>query len=228
MVKFLTFLAIFCINFYANELNTSAVNNANIISHELGINKMSVKFVTSDSVSPKLFIKAIEHSLNKISVSIESVDEFINLDVISYLVEVEAQNSINVAMIQNALSKNGLNTTNTSFQNGRVVLNLDAKNINIKGDAEAIDGKVRLTRSNVPYLLNVRNFNKAQIVSDEPNTWIPLIRLYDNNFNKVAKLQEFSIHSNYDVNLSGARYMLLGDNISMNNIKNEIVVKLIK
>ena len=58
---------------------------------------------------------------------------------------------------------------------------------------------------------------------------MPLIRIYDKNLNQITAIKEKEIKTTVSINLTtDAKYALISDNADINNIKNEIVIKLIK
>ena len=58
---------------------------------------------------------------------------------------------------------------------------------------------------------------------------MPLVRIYDKNLNQIDLKRENEIKTNYTINLaSDAKYALISDNSDITNIKNEIIIKLIK
>ena len=58
---------------------------------------------------------------------------------------------------------------------------------------------------------------------------MPLVRIYDKNLNQIDLKKENEIKTNYTINLANdAKYALISDNSDITNIKNEIIIKLIK
>ena len=71
--------------------------------------------------------------------------------------------------------------------------------------------------------------NSLNIISNEPNKWVPLVRIYDKNLNQIDLKRENEIKTNYTINLANdAKYALISYNSDIANIKNEINIKLIK
>ena len=86
-----------------------------------------------------------------------------------------------------------------------------------------------LVKSGGTYLVGVAGASGLNIISNEPNKWVPLVRIYDKNLNQIDLKRENEIKTNYTINLANdAKYALISDNNDINNIKNEIIIKLIK
>ena len=84
-------------------------------------------------------------------------------------------------------------------------------------------------KSGGTYLVDVAGASGLNIVSNEPNRWVPLVRIYDRNLNQTYVKKENQIRSSYSIILpNDAKYALISDNNDINNIKNEIIIKLIK
>ena len=58
---------------------------------------------------------------------------------------------------------------------------------------------------------------------------MPFVIIFDINLNLIVVKKENQIRSSYSIRLpNDAKYALISDNNDINNIKNEIIIKLIK
>ncbi|MCD8213079.1 MAG: hypothetical protein LUC34_03360, partial [Campylobacter sp.] len=130
-------------------------------------------------------------------------------------------------LLEEALLENGFGILDFSRQDGNLVVVLDAKDAKISSARIAFEEEAVLRRFGRSYFLDTNGSSALEIISKEPNRWVPLIRIYNKNLEQIANYEEHETMYKYDIELpNDAKYVLIDDNIDINNIKNEIIVKL--
>ena len=99
----------------------------------------------------------------------------------------------------------------------------------LKATKVNFDEETPLLKSGGTYFVDVEGASSLDIASKESNRWMPLVRIYDKNLNQIDSIKEEQAKTAVSINLAiGAKYALISDNVDINNIKNEIIIKLIK
>ena len=190
---------------------------------------LNLKFTTSDEISPAIFVKALNFSLDMMGTNIARVNEFSNLSPISYSLIALKSGGIDPVLLAQALDASGFGILEFSRQSGNLVISLEAKDAQIKSGEPIFGEEFVLPRSAGAYFLNTGGASELEIVSNEPSRWVPLVRIYDKNLEQIVSFEVHKAMHKYDLQLpSDAKYVLISDNIDINNIKNDISVKLSK
>ena len=148
---------------------------------------------------------------------------------ISYGILALKSGGIDPNLLNFTLSKSGFKIMGFDRLDGNLALYLDAKNMSLDASKVNFNEETPLVKSGGVYIVDVAGASSLNIISNEPNKWVPLVRIYDKNLNQIDLKRENEIKTNYTINLANdAKYALISDNNDITNIKNEIIIKLIK
>lgn len=211
------------------ELVTRLKQTASFDSASFGSNSLNLKFISQEKVPSALFVKSINLALDDANISISRINSLNNSDQISYGLLAIKNGGIEPNLLDTTLAQSGFKILGFDRVDGNLEIFLDAKKMSLKAISVNFNEETPLLKSGGTYLVDVAGANGLNIISNEPNKWVPLVRIYDKNLNQIDLKRENEIKTNYTINLANdAKYALISDNTDINNIKNEIIIKLIK
>ena len=180
-------------------------------------------------MSKRLLVKSINSTLDDANISISRINSLKNGDQISYGISAIKNGGIDPSLLSLALSQSGFKILGFDRVDGNLEIFLDAQNMILKAAKVNFDEETPLLKSGGTYFVDVEGASSLDIASKESNRWMPLVRIYDKNLNQIDSIKEEQAKTAISINLAiGAKYALISDNVDINNIKNEIIIKLIK
>lgn len=211
------------------ELVSRLKQAASFDSASFGSNSLNLKFISQEKVPPALFVKSINLALDNANISVARVNSLNNINQISYGVLAVKSGGIDPNLLDETLAQSGFKVLGFDRVDGNLEIFLDAKQMSLKAISVNFNEETPLLKSGGTYLVDVAGASELNIVSNEPNRWVPLVRIYDRNLNQTYIKKENQIRYSYSIILpNDAKYALISDNNDINNIKNEIIIKLIK
>lgn len=211
------------------ELVTRLKQAASFDSASFGSNSLNLKFISQEKVPSALFVKSINLALDDANISISRINSLNNSDQISYGLLAIKNGGIDPNLLDTTLAQSGFKILGFDRLDGNLALYLDAKNMSLDASKVNFNEETPLVKSGGVYIVDVAGASNLNIISNEPNKWVPLVRIYDKNLNQIDLKRENEIKTNYTINLANdAKYALISDNNDITNIKNEIIIKLIK
>ena len=210
------------------ELVSRLKQSSNYDALSFSSNSLNLKFISTQKVPSALFVKSINLALEDANISVARVNSLKNGSEISYGILALKSGGIDPNLLNFTLSKSGFKIMGFDRLDGNLALYLDAKNMSLDASKVNFNEESPLVKSGV-YIVDVAGASSLNIISNEPNKWVPLVRIYDKNLNQIDLKRENEIKTNYTINLANdAKYALISDNNDITNIKNEIIIKLIK
>ena len=211
------------------ELVSRLKQSGSFDSASFNSNSLNLKFTSQEKVPSALFVKSINLALEDANISVARVNSLKNGNEISYGILALKSGGIDPNLLNFTLSKSGFKILGFDRVDGNLEIFLDAKKMNLKAISVNFNEETPLLKSGGTYLVDVAGASGLNIISNEPNKWVPLVRIYDRNLNQIDVKKENQIRSSYSIRLpNDAKYALISDNNDINNIKNEIIIKLIK
>ena len=211
------------------ELVSRLKQSGSFDSASFGSNSLNLKFISQEKVPSALFVKSINLALDDANISVSRINSLNNSDQISYGVLAVKSGGIDPNLLDTTLAQSGFKILGFDRVDGNLDIFLDAKKMSLKAISVNFNEETPLLKSGGTYLVDVAGASGLNIISNEPNKWVPLVRIYDKNLNQIDLKRENEIKTNYTINLANdAKYALISDNNDINNIKNEIIIKLIK
>ena len=208
------------------ELVSRLKQSSNYDALSFSSNSLNLKFISTQKVPSALFVKSINLALEDANISVARVNSLKNGNEISYGILALKSGGIDPNF---TLSKSGFKIIGFDRLDGNLALYLDAKNMSLDASKVNFNEETPLVKSGGVYIVDVAGASSLNIISNEPNKWVPLVRIYDKNLNQIDLKRENEIKTNYTINLANdAKYALISDNSDITNIKNEIIIKLIK
>ena len=211
------------------ELVSRLKQAASFDSASFGSNSLNLKFISQEKVPSALFVKSINLALDDANISVSRINSLNNSDQISYGLLAVKNGGIEPTLLDTTLAQSGFKILGFDRVDGNLEIFLDAKKMSLKAISVNFNEETPLLKSGGTYLVDVAGANGLNIISNGPNKWVPLVRIYDKNLNQIDLKRENEIKTNYTINLANdAKYALISDNSDITNIKNEIIIKLIK
>ena len=211
------------------ELVSRLKQSSNYDALSFSSNSLNLKFISTQKAPSALFVKSINLALEDANISVARVNSLKNGNEISYGILALKSGGIDPNLLNFTLSKSGFKIMGFDRVNGNLALYLDAKNMSLNASKVNFNEETSLVKSGGVYIVDVAGASSLNIISNEPNKWVPLVRIYDKNLNQIDLKRENEIKTNYTINLANdAKYALISDNSDITNIKNEIIIKLIK
>ncbi|WP_149719802.1 hypothetical protein [Campylobacter concisus] len=212
-----------------NELVLRLKQSSSYDSISFSSNSLNLKFISEQKVPSTLFVKSINSTLDDANISISRINSLKNGDQISYGISAIKNGGIDPSLLSLALSQSGFKILGFDRVDGNLEIFLDAQNMILKATKVNFDEETPLLKSGGTYFVDVEGASSLDIASKESNRWMPLVRIYDKNLNQIDSIKEEQAKTTVSINLAiGAKYALISDNVDINNIKNEIIIKLIK
>ena len=211
------------------ELVSRLKQSSNYDALSFGSNSLNLKFISTQKVPSALFVKSINLALEDANISVARVNSLKNGSEISYGILALKSGGIEPNLLDATLAQSGFKILGFDRVDGNLDIFLDAKKMSLKAISVNFNEETPLLKSGGTYLVDVAGASGLNIISNEPNKWVPLVRIYDKNLNQIDLKRENEIKTNYTINLANdAKYALISDNNDITNIKNEIIIKLIK
>ena len=211
------------------ELVSRLKQSSNYDALSFSSNSLNLKFISTQKVPSALFVKSINLALEDANISVARVNSLKNSNEISYGILALKSGGIDPNLLDTTLAQSGFKILGFDRVDGNLDIFLDAKKMSLKAISVNFNEETPLLKSGGTYLVDVAGASGLNIISNEPNKWVPLVRIYDKNLNQIDLKRENEIKTNYTINLANdAKYALISDNNDINNIKNEIIIKLIK
>ena len=211
------------------ELVSRLKQSSNYDALSFSSNSLNLKFISTQKVPSALFVKSINLALEDANISVARVNSLKNGSEISYGILALKSGGIDPNLLDTTLAQSGFKILGFDRVDGNLEIFLDAKKMNLKAISVNFNEETPLLKSGGTYLVDVAGASGLNIISNEPNKWVPLVRIYDRNLNQIDVKKENQIRSSYSIRLpNDAKYALISDNNDINNIKNEIIIKLIK
>lgn len=212
-----------------SELISRLKQSSSYDSASFSSSSLNLKFTSEQKTPTALFVKSINSALDDANISISRINSLKKDSQISYGVLAIKSGGIDPNLLSYTLSQSGFKILGFDRVDGNLEIFLDAKNMSLKATKANFNEETRLLKSGGTYIVDIAGASSLNIISSAPNRWTPLIRIYDKNLNQITAIKEKEIKTTVSINLTtDAKYALISDNADINNIKNEIVIKLIK
>lgn len=192
-----------------------------------GSNIINFVFKTDDIFSPKLFVKAVSLSILEFKSKIVRVNEYTKGDEILYALTLLKDGGFDMVEFCHKLENNGLFVKNFDRQDGEFIINLDAKNAKLNLFTPNFEDENFVQKSFSEYFIATNGAKFISINPKEKSSWLPLIYIYDKDLNLIQKFEKHEPAYDVELELDAlSQYVLVTDNININNIKGGLILKL--
>ncbi|KEA45761.1 hypothetical protein CR66_04920 [Campylobacter mucosalis] len=195
-----------------------------LLSCLFGSEVESFTFKTDNTPSAKLFVKAILISIENLNANVTNVNELNLENGVIYGLSVQKDGGVDVAELKEALAKNGLVIKTLERESDSVYIVLDSSDIRLDVTQIQIDTQSKLDRTNSAYFIGVDRVPNLLIKPAQNSTWLPLIYGYDRNLNQIFQIKKDEVARELKLDLTGIKYLLIGDSVDMNNIKGGLLL----
>ena len=189
--------------------------------------KVNIKFISRQN-NPLLLMKVVKDALNGLGYNNILTSEFSNAGGALWGVTIDTKFIPDPGSLYAALKESDTEITDIN-RPGELSYEyvIDALNSSINQTPVPFSQQVQLSKPLEPYLIDVSGAKVAAIGADGEDRWSAIVRILDKNLNLLDEKQSDKAANSLKVSLpQNAKYLMVGDAVSLENIKRGLKIYL--
>lgn len=189
--------------------------------------KVNIKFISRQN-NPLLLMKVVKDALNGLGYNSILTSEFSNAGGTLWGVTIDTKFIPDPGSLYAALKESDTEITDIN-KPGELSYEyvIDASNSSINQTPVQFSQEIQLSKPLEPYLIDVSGAKSAVISASAEDRWSAVVRILDKNLNLLDERQSDKAANSLKVSLpQNAKYLMVGDAVSLENIKRGLKIYL--
>ena len=189
--------------------------------------KVNIKFISRQN-NPLLLMKVVKDALNGLGYNNILTSEFSNAGGALWGVTIDTKFIPDPGSLYAALKESDTEITDIN-KPGELSYEyvIDASNSSINQTPVQFSQEIQLSKPLEPYLIDVSGAKSAVISARAEDRWSAVVRILDKNLNLLDERQSDKAANSLKVSLpQNAKYLMVGDAVSLENIKRGLKIYL--
>jgi len=189
--------------------------------------KVNIKFISRQN-NPLLLMKVVKDALNGLGYNNILTSEFSNADGALWGVTIDTKFIPDPGSLYAALKESDTEITDINRpEELSYEYVIDASNSSINQTPVQFSQEIQLSKPLEPYLIDVSGAKSAVISASAEDRWSAVVRILDKNLNLLDERQSDKAANSLKISLpQNAKYLMVGDAVSLENIKRGLKIYL--